>query len=86
MKTYIFTYKQNRSDINGNSRHWIKCLYRLKNNRPIRLNDDMVEIGYSDKEATVINYLIKIGELPKKCRSLMKCEVRKMYNINIIEV
>jgi len=47
MRTYVYTYKRKKNDVNGNPRHYI-TVYRLKNNQPILLGKVNEDVGYRD--------------------------------------
>jgi hypothetical protein len=57
MKTYIYTYKQGRRDVNGNPHNYV-TVYRLKKNVPVRVGKANQLIGYRDIEQAVCDVIL----------------------------
>ena len=55
MKTYIYTYRRVKNDVNGNPRHWV-TVYRIKKNQPVLLKHDE-RVGYKGKEQAVYDVI-----------------------------
>lgn len=63
MKTFIYTYRRNRNDVNGNPRHFAD-VWRVERNQPRKIFGDL-DIGYRSPEQAIIEELKSVGELPK---------------------
>lgn len=84
LKTFVFTYERKKNDVNGNPRHYITALYRIKRNYPELLASD-IDIGYRSKLQAVIDTLIKLREIPNN-RVYSAYIWEKEHRIRIVEI
>lgn len=58
MKTYIYTYRRVKNDVNGNPRHWV-TIYRVKRNQPIQLCADR-GVGYKGTHQIICEIIAEV--------------------------
>ena len=63
MKTFFYTYHREKNDRNGNPRHYVDRLYRIKRNKPVLIASE-IDVGYRDKVQAVVDTLASKKQIP----------------------
>jgi hypothetical protein len=84
MRTFIYTYHRKKNDRNGNPRHYINALYRVKRNKPVLVASG-IDIGYRDKVQAVIDTLVSKKQIPRRLANIYSTyTLREEHQIDII--